>query len=101
MTGYVYMTASSKRGTIYIGVSNSLGRRIPEHKEGTGSKFTSRYGVQRMVWYEEFFDIRDAIQREKSLKRWPRQWKIELIEKTNPEWFELFRGCLLYTSRCV
>lgn len=92
MTGYVYMTASSKRGTIYIGVTNSLGRRMPEHKSGMGSRFTSRYGVQRLVWYEEHFDIRDAIQREKSLKRWPRQWKIELIETTNPEWFELFRG---------
>ena len=92
MTGYVYMTASQKRGTIYIGVTNSLGRRMPEHKEGRGSRFTARYGVQRLVWYEEHFDIRDAIQREKSLKRWPRQWKIELIERTNPEWHELFRG---------
>ncbi len=92
MTGYVYMTASQKRGTIYIGVTNSLGRRIPEHKEGTGSKFTAKYGVRRLVWYEEHDDIRDAIQREKSLKRWPRQWKIELIEKDNPDWNELFVG---------
>jgi putative endonuclease len=92
MTGYVYMTASQKRGTIYIGVTNDLGRRMPEHKAGTGSRFTARYGVQRLVWYEEHFDIRDAIQREKSLKRWPRQWKIELIEKTNPDWNELFVG---------
>ncbi len=61
-------------------------------KSGEGSRFTSRYGVQRLVWYEEYFDIRDAIQREKSLKRWPRQWEIKLIERTNPEWFELFRG---------
>jgi putative endonuclease len=73
-------------------VTNDLGRRMPEHRSGQGSRFTSRYGVQRLVWYEEFFDIVDAIQREKSLKRWPRQWKIDLIEKTNPEWFELFRG---------
>jgi putative endonuclease len=86
------MTASQKRGTTYIGVINSLARRVPEHKEGTGSRFTARYGVQHLVWYEERFDIRDAIQREKSLKRWPRQWKIELIEKTNPDWNELFRG---------
>ena len=95
MTGYVYMLASQKRGTIYIGVSNDLARRVPEHREGTGSRFTSRYGVRRLVWYEEHFDIRDAIQREKSLKRWPRQWKIELIEKTNPDWEELFRGMWL------
>lgn len=92
MTGYVNMLASRKGGTIYIGVTNDLGRRIPEHVAGTGSAFTSRYGVRRLVWYEEHFDIGDAIQREKSLKRWPRQWKIDLIEKTNPDWFELFRG---------
>jgi putative endonuclease len=92
MTGYVYMTASQMRGTIYIGVTNDLARRIPEHKAGEGSGFTGRYGVQRLVWYEEHFDMRDAIQREKSLKRWQRQWKIELIEKTNPEWHELMRG---------
>jgi len=92
MTGYVYMTASQKGGTIYIGVTNDLARRMPEHKTGQGSSFTSRYGVQRLVWYEEYFDITDAIQRETSLKRWPRRWKIDLIEKTNSEWFELFRG---------
>ena len=91
MTGYVYMLASRKGGTIYIGVTNDLGRRIPEHAAGTGSRFTGRYGLRRLVWYEEHFDIRDAIQREKSLKRWPRQWKIDLIEKHNPDWFELFR----------
>lgn len=92
MTGYVYMLASQKNGTIYIGVTNSLGRRVPEHKAGQGSRFTARYGVRRLVWYEEHFDIRDAIQREKSLKRWPRAWKIALIEKTNPDWNELLRG---------
>lgn len=92
MTGYVYMLASQKRGTIYIGVTSSLGRRIPEHREGTGSRFTGQYGVRRLVWYEEHVDIGDAIQREKSLKRWKRQWKIDLIEKTNPDWEELFRG---------
>ncbi len=86
------MTASHRHGTIYIGVTNDLGRRMPEHKEGSGSRFTARYGVLRLVWYEEHFDIRDAIQREKSLKRWSRQWKIELIEKTNPGWNELFVG---------
>jgi putative endonuclease len=92
MTGSVYMTVSQKRGTIYIGVTNDLARRIPEHRDGKGSRFTARYGVKRLVWYEEHFDIRDAIQREKSLKRWSRQWKIELIEKANPEWHELFTG---------
>ena len=88
----VYMMADRARGTIYIGVTNSLGRRVPEHRDGTGSRFTARYAVRRLVWYEEHFDVRDAIQREKSLKRWPRQWKIDLIEKTNPNWNELFVG---------
>ena len=60
MTGYVYMLASRMGGTIYIGVTNDLGRRIPEHASGTGSRFTSLYGVRRLVWYEEHFDIRDA-----------------------------------------
>jgi len=60
MTGYVYMTASQKGGTIYIGVTNDLARRMPEHKTGQGCSFTSRYGVQRLVWYEEYFDITDA-----------------------------------------
>jgi putative endonuclease len=72
--------------------TSDLGRRLAEHRSGTGSDFTARYGAQGLVWYEEHSDIRDAIQREKSLKRWPRQWKIDLIEKTNPEWFELMRG---------
>ena len=92
MTGYTYMTASQKNGTIYIGVTGDLARRIPEHKARQGKGFTARYGAVRMVWYEEFFDIRDAIQREKTLKHWPRQWKIDLIEKTNPDWNELFVG---------
>jgi len=92
MTGYVYMTAGQKRGTIYIGVTSSLARRMPEHRDGTASKFTAKYGVRRLVWYEEHFDIRDAIQREISLKRWLRQWKIDLIERDNPDWNELFGG---------
>ena len=92
MTGYVYMLASRKGGTIYTGVTNSLGRRVPEHKAGQGARFTARYGATRLVWYEEHFDIRDAIEREKQIKRWRRAWKIALIEKGNPGWHELFRG---------
>ena len=92
MTGYVYITASQKGGTLYIGVTNDLGRRIPEHKSGVGSRFTSKYGAHRLVWYEEYFDIRDAIQHEKSLKRWSRKWKTDLIEASNPDWNELLVG---------
>jgi putative endonuclease len=61
MTGYVYLTASRKRGTIYIGVTNDLGRRMPEHKSGEGSRFTGRYGVERLVWYEKYFDVTEWI----------------------------------------
>lgn len=92
MTGYVYIAASQKGGTIYVGVTNSLARRMAEHKDGKGSAFPARYGIQRLVWYEDHLDIRDAIQREKSLKRWRREWKIALIEKANPDWNELFVG---------
>ncbi len=91
MTGYVYMLASQKNGTLYIGVTNSLARRIPEHREATKG-FTARYGCHRLVWYEEHFDMRDAIQREKTMKRWPRAWKVALIDEHNPDWNELFVG---------
>ncbi|MEQ8403353.1 MAG: GIY-YIG nuclease family protein [Roseitalea porphyridii] len=91
MGGYVYMLASKKGGTIYIGVTGDLSRRVHEHrKRDTG--FTAKYGAIRLVWYEDHDDIRDAIQREKSLKRWRRQWKIDLIESINPEWNDLYRG---------
>ena len=92
MSGFTYILASRKGGTLTTGVTSDLPRRIWEHREGIVPGFTSRYSIKRLVWYEEHFDIRDAIQREKSLKRWPRQWKIGLIEKANPEWHELFRG---------
>jgi putative endonuclease len=92
MTGYVYITASQKNGTLYTGVTADLGYRIPQHKERKGNGFTARYGATRLVWYEEHSDIRDAIEREKQIKRWRRAWKIELIEEKNPDWNELFKG---------
>jgi putative endonuclease len=93
MGGYVYMLASKKGGTIYIGVTADLSQRIYDHKQRLEKKsFTAQYGAVRLVWYEEHDDITDAIQREKSLKRWRRQWKIDLIEAMNPEWEELYRG---------
>jgi putative endonuclease len=87
---WTYMLASKPHGTLYIGVTNGLIRRVEQHRAGIGSGFTRKYKVHRLVWYEEFADIRDAIQREKSLKEWPRQWKINLIERTNPQWEDLF-----------
>ena len=89
MTGYVYIVTNHKNGTLYIGVTSDLARRAFEHREGLTPGFSSKYGCSRLVWYEEHFDIRDAIQRETSLKRWYRKWKIELIEQMNPDWRDL------------
>jgi putative endonuclease len=87
---FVYILASKRNGTLYIGVTSDLPRRIFEHKQGTGSKFTSKYGVNVLVHAEEFSTPQDAIQRETNLKRWPRKWKLDLIEKSNPEWIDLY-----------
>jgi len=87
--GYVYILASKKNGTLYIGVTSNLAQRIEEHRIEVFKGFTAKYGVKTLVWYEEFDRITDAIQREKSLKKYPRQWKINLIEEFNPDWEEL------------
>lgn len=92
MAGYVYILASQRNGTLYTGVTSDLAARVAQHKCGEGSKFTARYGIKRLVWYEEHVDIRDAIEREKKIKRWRRAWKVAVIEKNNPEWSELLRG---------
>jgi putative endonuclease len=88
--GYVYILASRPHGTLYIGVTNSLSRRVFEHREDVSLGFTRRYGVHRLVHYEVFDDICNAIHREKRLKKWNRQWKIELIESRNPRWDDLY-----------
>jgi putative endonuclease len=88
--GYVYIMASKRNGTLYLGVTSHLAERVTQHKDGRGSDFVKKYGVTQLVWYEEHAWITDAIQRETSLKRWPRTWKLELIEKTNPDWRDLF-----------
>lgn len=87
---WTYILASKPRGTLYIGVTNGIVRRVELHRIGTGSAFTRKYGVRLLVWFEEFGDVREAIQREKSLKNWPRAWKINLIERTNPHWIDLY-----------
>ena len=89
--GYVYI-ATNKSGTLYIGVTNDLERRMREHKQKVGSKFAARYNITRLVYYEEFADIREAIAREKQLKRWRRGKKVWLIERENPEWKDLSEG---------
>lgn len=87
---YVYILASKPQGTLYIGVTNDLIRRIAEHKEGRVPGFTKRYGIDRLVHFEEFGDYGEAITREKKLKRWRRDWKRTLIEENNPHWSDLF-----------
>jgi len=90
--GYVYIMASGKNGTLYIGVTNNLSQRVWLHKIGRASEFTRKYGVTKLVWYEEYPIVPLAIQRETSLKRWKREWKIALIEKGNPNWDDLSPG---------
>ena len=90
MSYFVYIMASQPMGTIYIGVTNDLLRRAWEHREGVLPGFTKRYNVKHLVYFEEFGDIRDAIQREHNLKHWSRAWKIALIEKANPDWHDLY-----------
>ncbi len=87
--GFVYILASRKNGTLYVGVTSDLARRMQEHFNGTGSKFTARYGVMRLVWFEQHDLVTTAITREKTIKKWPRQWKINAIEADNPEWNDL------------
>ena len=90
--GYVYILANKPFGTLYIGVTNDLNRRVLEHRKGVASVFTKRYRVTMLVWYEEWPTVPDAIQRETSLKRWKRNWKIDLVNATNPEWKDLAPG---------
>ena len=87
---YVYIMASKRNGTLYIGVTNDLIRRAYDHKNDLVEGFTKRYGVHTLVYFEQATDINSAIQREKTIKRWKRRWKIELIEQANPEWNDLY-----------
>ena len=88
--GHVYILASKRNGTLYIGVTNNLAARIFNHREGRGSVFTTKYRVKILVWHETYDLVTDAIQRETSLKRWPRKWKLDMIEKFNPDWEDLY-----------
>ena len=90
MGGYVYILASGPHGTLYVGVTSRLSRRVFEHREDVGSSFARTYGVHRLVHYEVFESIQNAIHREKRLKKWNRRWKIDLIEARNPRWDDLY-----------
>ncbi len=87
---FIYILASQRNGTLYIGVTNNLIRRIHEHKTDCTKGFSRKYTVHRLVYYETCQDVRNAILREKQLKKWNRQWKRRLIEKSNPEWDDLY-----------
>ena len=88
--GYVYMVASKRYGTLYSGVTSDLVRRVWEHRSAAVDGFTKAYGVKRLVWFETHEEIYEALTREKQIKEWKRHWKIELIQKTNPLWLDLF-----------
>ena len=85
-----YMLTNRKNGTIYTGAATDLPNRIFEHREKSRPGFTARYGVARLIWYEQFEMIADAFSRERTVKGWPRQWKINLIETDNPDWLDLY-----------
>jgi putative endonuclease len=86
---FVYILASQRNGTLYVGVTNDLVRRMSEHKAKLVPGFTRKYGVDKLMYLEEYSSILEARARERSLKRWQRAWKIALIEKTNPQWRDL------------
>jgi putative endonuclease len=93
----VYMMADRYRGTLYTGVTGHFINRVTQHRDGQGSGFARRYGLTRLVWYEEHDLMTEAIQRETSIKRWPRQWKINLIERDNPRWCDLYAAVFAWT----
>jgi putative endonuclease len=86
---YVYIVASKRNGTLYIGATSDLKRRVLEHKSGDGDRFTAKYGVDKLVYFERFDSIEIAVEREKRIKKWNRQWKLDLIERANPCWKDL------------
>ncbi len=94
MTYFVYIMASQQNGTLYVGVTNDLVRRVFEHKSDAVDGFTKRYKVHMLVWFESTSSIEAAILREKQLKNWRRSWKLNLIEKDNPDWNDLYDGLL-------
>jgi putative endonuclease len=90
----VYILASKRNGTLYIGVTSDLVKRVWEHNNNAVEGFTKRYGVHHLVWYELHENMDSAIKREKQLKEWKRQWKLKLIEDANPSWLDLYSGII-------
>ncbi len=92
MSYAVYILASQRNGTLYTGVTRDLARRVWEHREGIVPGFSRKYGVKHLVWYDLFDDVNAAIAHEKRLKKWRRDWKINLIERDNPDWDDLYNA---------
>ena len=90
--GFVYIMASGRNGTLYIGVTSNLAQRVWHHREGSADGFTKRYCCKTLVWFEHFEDIETAIRREKQMKEWKRLWKLRAIEERNPDWNDLFES---------
>jgi putative endonuclease len=90
MGGYVYILTNRPNGTLYVGVTSDLVRRVAEHREGVVKGFTKRYGLKRLVYFEVYDDIVTAIQREKNMKHWSRTWKVRLVLASNQQWNDLF-----------
>ena len=90
--GFVYITASGRNGTIYLGSAHDLAKRAWEHREGVVEGFTKRYGCKLLVWYEVHPDLESARRREKQMKEWKRLWKLRVIEEMNPDWNDLFES---------
>lgn len=88
--GYVYIMTNTRNGTLYVGVTNDIARRVHEHREAMVDGFTARYGLKQLVWYEALPDMPTAIRREKAIKAWQRAWKLRLIEAENPDWNDLW-----------
>ena len=94
MTYWVYILASKAGGTLYIGVTNNLVRRVYEHREGLADSFSKRYGINTLVYLEPHETIAAALQREKNIKHWSREWKIDLIVASNPDWRDLYEDII-------
>ena len=90
MSYWVYMLASGPGGTLYVGVTNDPVRRTYEHREGLADGFTKRYSIKSLVYFEQHDEITNALQRERNIKHWPREWKIDLIVASNPDWRDLY-----------
>jgi len=88
--GWIYIMTNRPNGILYVGVTSDLARRVNEHRNGAADGFTKRYGLKRLVYAERHDDIRAAIRREKTLKHWPRAWKVRLIRTENPDWTDLY-----------